>query len=187
MPGKKAAPAVPVHPEKGKRNKPVTPEEKIIRKIVLLRNEKVLLDVDLAELYGIETRVLKQAVRRNVGRFPEDFMFELRADEVDQLVSQNVIPDKKRFGGAFPFAFTETGIAMLSSVLKSEKAIEMNIYIMRTFVALRKMALSYDEVMNTLRSMRLQYDKQFDEIFHALELLMRPQDPPRTMIGFLKP
>lgn len=181
-PVQKALPA-----KTGKRHKPVTPEERIIKKIVLLRNEKVMLDVDLAELYGVETRVLKQAVRRNADRFPEDFMFQLRADEVDQLVSQNVIPDKKQFGGAFPFAFTETGIAMLSSVLKSEKAIEMNIFIMRTFVALRKMSINYEEVMDNLKTMRLQYDKQFDDIFHALELLIRPPDPPRTLIGFRKP
>lgn len=184
MPTKKTLKALPQ--VRGTRHKPVTPEEKIIKKIVLLRNEKVLLDVDLAELYGVETRVLKQAVRRNADRFPEDFMFQIRADEVDQLVSQNVIPDKKQLGGAFPFAFTEIGIAMLSSVLKSERAIEMNIYIMRTFVALRKMAINYEEVMNALKAMRLQYDKQFDDIFHALELLIRPPDAPRTLIGFRK-
>lgn len=186
MPSKKPSPeALPV--TTGKRYKPVTPEERIIKRIVLLRNEKVMLDVDLAELYGVETRVLKQAVRRNADRFPEDFMFELRADEVDQLVSQNVIPDKKQLGGAFPFAFTETGIAMLSSVLKSEKAIEMNIFIMRTFVALRKMSINYEDVMNHLKTMRVEYDKQFDDIFHALEQLIRPPDPPRPLIGFRKP
>ena len=186
MPVKK--PSLRALPAKtGKRRKPLTPEEKIIRKIVVLRNEKIMLDVDLAELYGVETRVLKQAVRRNADRFPEDLMFELRADEVDELVSQNVIPDKKQLGGAFPFAFTETGIAMLSSVLKSERAIEMNIFIMRTFVALRKMSINYDEVMNALKSMRMQYDKQFDDIFRALELLIRPPESPRTLIGFRKP
>lgn len=168
-------------------NELLIPEEKIIKKIVLLRNEKVLLDVHLAELYGVETRVLKQAVRRNASRFPEDFMFQLTEEEVEAVVSQNVIPEKKHLGGSSPFAFTETGVAMLSSVLKSEKAVEINITIMRTFVALRKMAINYEEVMNALKSMRMQYDKQFDDIFRALELLISPPATPRTMIGFKKP
>lgn len=102
-------------------------EEKIIKKIVLLRDEKIILDVHLAELYGVETRVLKQAVRRNIDRFPEDFMFELTEEEIETVVSQNVIPHKKFLGGATPFAFTETGVAMLSSVLKSASAIEMKL------------------------------------------------------------
>jgi hypothetical protein len=101
-------------------------EEVILRKIILLRDEKVILDVHLAELYGVETRALKQAVRRNIARLPaEDFMFELTEDEVDMVVSQNVIPHRRCLGGAKPFAFTETGIAMLSSVLKSQAAIFM--------------------------------------------------------------
>ena len=115
-------------------------EEKIIKWIVFLRAEKVILDVHLAELYGVETRVLKQAVRRNIERFPEDFMFELTEEEIKSVVSQNVIPHKKYLGGAVPFAFTETGVAMLSSVLKSNTAIDMNIAIVRAFIALRKAA-----------------------------------------------
>src|SRR6186713_1450685 len=106
-------------------NKIAVVEERIIQKIVLLREEKVILDVHLAELYGVETRALKQAVRRNIDRFPVDFMFELTEDEIKTVVSQNVIPHKKYLGGSQPFAFTETGVAMLSSVLKSHTAIEM--------------------------------------------------------------
>src|SRR5882757_459273 len=120
------------------RNKIAIVEGKVIKKIVLLRDEKVILDVHLAELYGVETRVLKQAVRRNIDRFPKDFMFELTEKEIVAVVSQNVIPHKKYLGGARPFAFTETGVAMLSSVINSRTAIKMNIEIMRTFVALRK-------------------------------------------------
>src|SRR5580704_11340154 len=120
------------------KNKIAVVEEKIIKKIVHLRDEKVIMDVHLAELYGVETRALKQAVRRNINRFPADFMFKLTAKEVERVVSQNVIPHKKYLGGSQPFAFTETGVAMLSSVLKSQAAIEMNIAIMRTFAALRK-------------------------------------------------
>ena len=159
-------------------------EEKIIRKIIFLREEKVILDVHLAELYGVETRALKQAVRRNMDRFPDDFMFELAEEEIETVVSQNVIPHKKYLGGATPFAFTETGVAMLSSVLKSPKAIEMNIAIMRIFIALRKVAANYKEVMQILTEMRSQYDSQFTEVYNALEQLINPPQPPRNKIGF---
>ncbi len=159
-------------------------EEKIIKKIVFLREEKIILDVHLAELYGVETRVLKQAVRRNIDRFPEDFMFELTEEEIEAVVSQNVIPHKKYLGGATPFAFTETGVAMLSSVLKSTSAIEMNIAIMRTFIALRKVASNYKEIMQILTEMRKQYDSQFTELYNALATLINPPQPPRNKIGF---
>jgi hypothetical protein len=159
-------------------------EEKIIRKIVFFRDEKVILDVHLAELYKVETRVLKQAVRRNIDRFPEDFMFELTEDEIETVVSQNVIPHKKFLGGAVPFAFTETGVAMLSSVLKSESAIEMNIAIMRIFVALRKLAANYKEIMQILNEMRNQYDSRFAELYNVFEELINPPQLPRNKIGF---
>jgi ORF6N domain len=159
--------------------------EQIIQKIVHLRDEKVILDIHLAELYGVETRALKQAVRRNKERFPAvDFMFELTEDEVDAVVSQNVIPHKKYLGGAKPFAFTETGVAMLSSVLKSQTAIEVNIAIMRTFVALRKVSYNYKEIMQILMDMRSQCDAQFEEVFRALEHLIHPPQEPRPRIGF---
>jgi len=160
-------------------------EKAIVQKIVVLRNEKVILDVHLAELYGVETRTLKQAVRRNTERFPaDDFMFELTEDEIDVVVSQNVIPHKKYLGGAKPFAFTETGVAMLSSVLKSKTAIEMNIAIIRTFVTLRKVASNYKEIMEILMEMRSQYDAQFEEVYTALEKLINPPLEPRPRIGF---
>lgn len=162
----------------------VVVEEKIIKKIVFLRNEKIILDVHLAELYRVETRVLKQAVRRNMDRFPEDFMFELTDAEIETVVSQNVIPHKKFLGGSAPFAFTETGVAMLSSVLKSKSAIEMNIAIMRTFIALRKVAANYKEVMQILTEMRNQYDSQFTELYNALNKLINPPQEPRQRIGF---
>jgi hypothetical protein len=170
------------------KNKLAVVEEKIIQKIVLLRDEKIILDVHLAELYGVETRALKQAVRRNIDRFPaDDFMFELTDEEVDAVVSQNVIPHKKYLGGAKPFAFTEAGVAMLSSVLKSRTAIEMNIAIMRTFVALRKASSNYKEVMQILSDMRGQYDAQFEELYSALEKLINPPQEPRPRIGFRRP
>jgi ORF6N domain len=166
------------------KNKIKVVEEKIIKRITLLRDERVILDLHLAELYGVETRALKQAVRRNINRFPCDFMFELTEDEVDAVVSQNVIPHKKYLGGARPFAFTETGVAMLSSVLKSKIAIEMNIIVMRTFVALRKVASNYKEIMEILKDMRSRYDFQFEEVYSALEELINPPLEPRPRIGF---
>lgn len=168
-----------------KSNKQVAvAEEKIIRRIVFLREEKVILDVHLAELYGVETRVLKQAVRRNIDRFPEDFMFTLTAEEIESVVSQNVIPHKKYLGGANPFAFAEAGVAMLSSVLRSPVAVEMNIAIMRAFIALRKVASNYKEIMQILNDMRNQYDAQFEELYKALNQLINPPNPPREPIGF---
>jgi hypothetical protein len=119
-------------------NESLIPEERIASKILLIRGEKVMLDFHLAELYGIPTRVLKQAVKRNKERFPEDFLFELTDVEINYLVSQIVIPSKSYLGGAVPFAFSESGVAMLSSVIKSPQAVKINIAIMRTFVLLRK-------------------------------------------------
>ena len=162
----------------------IVPEEIIIKRIVFLREEKIILDVHLAELYGVETRALKQAVRRNSRRFPNDFMFELTNEEIETVVSQNVIPHKKFLGGSTPFGFTETGVAMLSSVLKSASAREMNIAIMRTFIALRKVAANYKEIMQIVTEMRNQYDTNFTQIFNALEQLINPPQQPRKRIGF---
>lgn len=169
------------------KNQKDTVEETIVGKIFQLRGAKVILDVHLAEIYGVETRVLKQAVRRNIERFPaSDFMFELTEDEIDGMVSQFVIPGpgRKYLGGTKPFAFTEAGVAMLSGVLKSPGAIEMNIAIMRTFVALRKMPANYKEIMQIITEMRKGYDGQFEELYTALDKLIRPPQPPRIRIGF---
>ena len=165
----------------------IIPNERIINKIVFLRGEKVILDVHLAELYDVETRTLKQAVRRNIERFPEDFMFVLSEKEINSVVSQNVIPSKKYFGGAKPFAFTETGVAMLSSILRSKKAIEMNVAIVRTFVQLRKVANNYEELIAKMQEMELNYNEQFSEIYQVLQqLLSKPEEKPRTKIGYKK-
>ncbi|TCC94185.1 ORF6N domain-containing protein [Pedobacter frigiditerrae] len=122
------------------------PDEIVMNQIYLVRAQKVMLDRDLAILYGVETRVLKQAVRRNIDRFPEDFMFEVREEELDEMVSQSVIPDKKSFGGAKPFAFTEQGVAMLSSVLSSKQAIQVNIQIIRVFTKIRQLLTDNTEL-----------------------------------------
>jgi len=164
----------------------IIPEERIIRRIILLRGDKIMLDVHLAELYQVETRALKQAVKRNRDRFPEDFMFELNEKEIDMVVSQNVIPSKQSLGGAIPFAFTESGVAMLSSVLKSKRAVSVNISIIRSFVLLRKIASNYKEVMARLEEMERTYKGHFKEIYNTLNYLIEQEQPDkkRREIGF---
>ncbi|HLP65380.1 ORF6N domain-containing protein [Flavobacterium sp.] len=142
--------------------------ELITNKIHFIRNQKVMLDYDLALLYEIETRVLKQAVKRNINRFPDDFMFELSETEIESLVSQFVIPSKSKFGGSKPFAFTEQGIAMLSSILNSEKAIKINIAIMRIFVLLRNSILSLEEISKKVEDI----ENQLPDIYKILNFLM---------------
>ena len=160
--------------------------EIINNKIHVIRNQKVMLDFDLALLYQIETKVLKQAVKRNIERFPEDFMFELTKEEFDNLRSQIVTSS---YGGTryMPFAFTEQGVAMLSSVLNSKKAIEINIAIMRTFVVLRNSILSLEEITNRVSEI----EQQFPEIYKALNYLMDTnqkniEQKERSKIGFKK-
>lgn len=143
----------------------------IRQKIHEIRGQKVMLDFDLAALYEVETRALKQAVRRNLERFPEDFMFELKENEVQKLVSQFVIPSKSYFGGALPFAFTEQGVAMLSSILKSSKAIQVNIAIMRAFVEFRRYALTYAELAQKIAGMEAKFEKEFADVHEVLKWL----------------
>jgi hypothetical protein len=152
-------------------NKSLIPEERIASKILLIRGEKIMLDFHLADLYGIETRVLKQAVKRNIERFPGDFMFELSENEISLLVSQNVIPSKSYLGGAIPYAFTETGVAMLSSVLKSKQAVDINIAIMRTFVMLRKMLYNYQELLHWQSEIEKKLGEHNNQILIIFEYL----------------
>ena len=144
--------------------------------IYTFRGVQVMLDRDLAHFYGIENRALKQAVKRNPARFPDDFMFELSDSEIELLVSQNVIPSKKYLGGARPFAFTEQGVASLSSVLQSEKAIAINIQIMRAFVAMRRFIATNAQVFQRLGAVerkqieyKVETDQKFEQIFNAIE------------------
>ena len=160
--------------------------EIIENRIIELRGQKVMLDFHLADLYEIETKVLKQAVRRNLHRFPSDFMFELSQVEFDSLRSQFVT--SKRGGLRYmPFAFTEQGVAMLSSVLNSEKAIAINIAVMRTFVSLRQFALNYKDLNDKITEI----EKQFPDIYKILNFLMDKDKTlsstkERTKIGFKK-
>jgi hypothetical protein len=167
------------------KDRSLIPVERIERSILLIRGQKVMLSVHLAELYDVETRALNQAVKRNIVRFPEDFMFQLSESEAQQLVSQNVIPHKKYFGGALPYAFTEQGVAMLSSVLNSERAIKVNIEIMRAFVHLRRMLASHADLARKLEALEKKYDAQFKVVFDAIRQLMTPSEPKKRPIGFL--
>ena len=155
-------------------------------KIQTIRGKQVMLDSDLALLYEVETRVLKQAVRRNMERFPEDFMFELSTEEIEQMVSQFVIPSKSYLGGAKPFAFTEQGVAMLSSVLKSQTAIRVNIQIVRVFVSIRQIAQNHDELAGKLKELETRFNKQFEDVFEALNYLVKlePIKTERRRIGY---
>lgn len=144
----------------------------IQQKIFTVRGQKIMLDKDLADIYEVETRALKQSVNRNKDRFPTDFMFQLTNQEVEQLVSQNVIPSKSYFGGSLPYAFTEHGVTMLASVLRSEKAVKMNIAIIRAFIALREMALNYKELSQKLNDLEKKYDSQFKEVFDILKNML---------------
>jgi hypothetical protein len=165
--------------------------EIIKSKIFEIRDQKVMLDFDLSELYEIETRVLNQAVKRNINRFPQDFMFQLNEFEFANLKSQFVI---SIWGGTrkLPFVFTEQGVAMLSSVLHSPKAIEVNISIMRAFVYFRQLILSNKELSNKLVAMEEKYNKKFKDVFEALNYLLNKDKQVeevkvRTKIGFRKP
>ena len=130
------------------------------------------------------TKALNQAIKRNRNRFPDDFMFELSAAEIKNLVSQTVIPTRGKLGGATPMAFTEQGVAMLSSVLRSSRAVQVNIAIMPTFVRLREMLLSNAELARKLAALENKYHAQFKVVFDAIRELMLPPDPPRRKIGF---
>ncbi len=159
------------------------PAESITNKIYFLRDHKVMLDRDLAELYGVETKVFKQAVRRNKERFPDDFMFVLTNQEVRNLRSQIVTSS---WGGTryLPMAFTEQGVAMLSSVLNSKRAIQVNIQIIKAFVRLRQMLATHDDLRQKIESMEEKYDKQFRMVFEAIKQLLQEEDQPKRKIGF---
>ena len=164
--------------------KDIIPIETIMSKIIIIRNEKVMLDKDLAKLYCVETKVLNQAIKRNIKRFPPDFMFKLIDEEFKNLRSQIVTSS---WGGRRtpPYAFTEQGVAMLSSVLNSQRAIEVNIAIMRAFVKLRRMIESHKQLAVKLEKMEAKYDYQFKIVFEAIKELMSPlPKKPTRRIGF---
>lgn len=184
------------------------PTARIERRILLLRGEKVMLDSDLAELYGVETKVLNQAVKRNLERFPADFMFQLSAEEARLVMRSQIVTSSganigissetnenmrsqivtssgsRRRISHRPYAFTEQGVAMLSSVLRSEQAIQVNLAIMRTFVQLRQILATHADLARKLELLESKYDKQFRVVFDAIRALMSEDKVPRREIGF---
>ena len=166
------------------------PAPSIESRILLIRGAKVLLDRDLAALYRVRPIALRQQVRRNPKRFPADFLFELEEDEIAALLSQNVIPSRRTLGGAKPLAFTEQGIAMLSSVLTSERAIEVNIAIMRTFVKLRQLLATHEELAHRLDQLEWRQSEQegrvhyvFETIQHLIEAPAHPEPKRRVSVS----
>jgi phage regulator Rha-like protein len=167
--------------------KPAVSVQRIENLIYMIRGHKVMLDTELAELYGVETRALKQTVRRNKKRFPDDFMFELTKEENRSLRSQNVILERGKYSKYLPFAFTEQGVAMLSSVLNSERAIGVNVEIMRAFVRVREMLGAHRELAVKLKELETHiqdHDEQIQIIFEAIRQLMTPPEKPKKRIGF---
>lgn len=164
----------------------IIPDETVISKIYLFRDQKVMIDSDLAELYGIETRVLNQAVKRNEKRFPSDFMFQLKDVEFENLKSQDA---SNSWGGrrSLPNAFTEHGVLMLSSVLNSDKAIEVNIQLVRIFTRMREMLLTHKDILLQIEDMRksvTNQDERIDLIYNYLMEFVKKENQPRKPIGF---
>ncbi len=177
--------------DKMPKDRSLIPVERIERSILLIRGKKVMLDRDLAQLYGVETRALNQAVRRNVDRFPEDFMFRLTREEI-MRISQFVISSAHPRVKTLKFsknvmAFTEHGVAMLSSVLNSPRAVQVNIQIMRTFAKLREIISLNKDLARRLDELEKKYDAEFKVVFDAIRQLMAPPEPktPKKRIGFL--
>jgi len=161
------------------------PQEVIANKIFLIRGQRVMLDRYLAGLYGVPTKVLNQAVKRNVKRFPDDFMFQLTKEEFKHWRSQFVTSNSDRMGlRRAPYAFTEQGIAMLSSVLNSERAIMANIQIMRTFVKIKEMIMTHKDLQRKIEGMEKKYDGQFRVVFEAIKQLIKEEQKPKKTIGF---
>ncbi len=166
----------------------LSPIEGVERAILIVRGQRVMLDVDLALLYGVEVRALNQAIKRNHQRFPIDFMFQLTTAEARSLRSQFVISNSAQGGRRYaPYAFTEHGVAMLSSVLRSERAVQVNIEIMRAFSRLRQMLQQNAELARRLAALEKKYDAQFRVVFDAIRDLMTPPVRARRPIGFRSP
>jgi len=160
------------------------PIERVEQAIYLIRGHKVMLDRDLADLYGVETKALNQAVKRNADRFPDDFVFRLSAEEKNELVTICDRFNPLKHSTSSPLVFTEQGVAMLSGVLRSPRATEVNIAIMRAFVKMRQMLESSEELSRKLAELESKYDEQFRVIFEAIHELMIPPEPKKNPIGF---
>ena len=172
--------------KKGDNNMELIPLDPIAQRILLIRGHRVMLDSDLAKLYEVTTKRLNEQVRRNIKRFPPDFMFQLTPEEFTSLRSQNATLKigRGQHRKYLPYAFTEQGVAMLSGVLNSERAIDVNVAIMRAFVKLREFAMTHKELSRKLNAMEKKYDTQFKVVFDAIRQLMTPPESKRRKIGF---
>lgn len=169
------------------KNESLIPIERIEQKIYAIRGERVMLDSDLAEIYGVTTKVFNQAVKRNLKRFPEDFMFQLTKEEFENLRSQIVTSSSDNYGGRryLPRVFTEHGAIMAANILSSERAVEASVQVVRAFVKLRQMLASNAELSKKVEALEKKYDAQFKVVFDAIKQLMLPPDKPKGSIGFL--
>jgi phage regulator Rha-like protein len=162
-------------------------DESVMNKIYMIRGKKVMLDRDLAELYGVKSIRLREQVKRNIARFPSNFMFQLSENEVVSMVSQNAIPSLKQLGGHLPYAFTEHGVLMLANVLRSEKAMNISIYIIEVFVKTREVLFMQKDIILQLEKMEKKltsHDEDIAHIFQYLKKLLSPEQPKRQRIGF---
>ncbi len=162
-------------------------DELIVNKIYYIRKQKIMLDRDLAELYGVQAIRLREQVKRNIDRFPSNFMFQLTAKEVEAMVSQNAIPSKQQLGGYLPYAFTEHGVLMLASVLKSKQALEVSISVIEIFVKMREMLSTNKDILLKMQQMEKKltgHDEDIKLIFEVLKQLLTPPQEPRKRIGF---
>jgi len=178
--------AVPDYSTKNSMNSeyPLIPNERIARSILQIRGEKVMLDADLAAIYGVTTKSLNQAVKRNLDRFPPDFMFQLTAREKTKVVTNCDHLARLKFSPHLPYAFTEHGALMLANILNSERAAQTSVQVVRTFVRLRQMLASNADLARKLTALEKQYDAQFKVVFGAIRQLMAPEPPKRREIGF---
>jgi hypothetical protein len=175
-----------------KKNTEITiiPQEVLISKIYYLRKEKIMLDRDLAALYGVKAIRLREQVKRNLSKFPSHFMFQLTENEVEIMVSQNAIPSKQNLGGTLPYAFTEHGVLMLANVLKSERAVKISIKIIELFVKLREMLVSHTELKFEIERIKKKidnHDKNIEIVFRYFDELLEQKTKPRKKIGFALP
>jgi phage regulator Rha-like protein len=165
----------------------IIPDELVMNKIYLIRGQKVMLDKDLALLYDMQPIRLREQVKRNINRFPENFMFQLSEKEAGLMVSQNAIPSRKHLGGSFPYVFTEHGVLMLANILKSERAMLVSIRVIEIFVKMRELLLTHKDILLQLEKMEKKltgHDEDIALIFQYLKQLLNPPQPPRNKVGF---
>ena len=162
----------------------IIPNERIASMIFIFRNQRVMIDRDLADLYAVTTKALNQAMRRNLSRFPSDFMFQLNSKEKGELVTKCDRLNALKHSTSMPYVFTEQGVAMLSSVLNSERAVQVNIQIMRTFTKIRELLITNEALRRKIEALERKYDQKFKVIFDVIKKLISAEEKPKTRIGF---